>query len=57
MVAGAFGLEAFTYALALIEGSTAVLYAHRSLLILALLVAASLRPVRAGLRRIPAPTG
>jgi hypothetical protein len=56
VVAGAFALEAITYALSLIEGSTAVLYAHRSLLILALLVAAYLRPVRAGLRRTAAPT-
>jgi hypothetical protein len=39
LLAGAFAVEAASYALALAEGSTAVLYAHRSLLVGALLAA------------------
>jgi hypothetical protein len=39
IVAGAFAVEAATYALSLVEGGTAVLFAWRSLLLLALLAA------------------
>jgi hypothetical protein len=39
IVAGAFAVEAGSYALALAEGSMALLFAHRSLLVLALLAA------------------
>jgi hypothetical protein len=55
LVAGAFAVEAASYALALAEGSTAVLYAHRSLLLVPLLAAtlrgdrAQARPARATL--------
>ena len=37
VVAGAFAVEAATYALSLVQGRTAVLFAHRSLFVLALL--------------------
>ena len=56
VLAGAFGVESASYALALLEGSTAFLYGHRSLLLLVLLAATCVRPLRAtlGRRRAPA---